>query len=397
VLPRTLSSATLAVHSGTYEDPTTGSVGTFLLDQASYTAFADGTLRDVPIYTRYGNPSQWSVQEKIAALEGAESGLVTSSGMSAIAATIYALTNAGSHIVSAYDVYGGTYNLLREDLPSAGRRVSFVDPTDLTAVEAAVRDNTQMLVFESLTNPMLKVPDIRLIVQIARSANALLVVDNTFLTPVNLKPLALGADVVVHSATKYLGGHSDLTAGVVVGRRKYLDRIWAQTLRFGGVLDSFGCFLLERGMKTLSLRVNQQNDNSRRIAAALASHPRVGQVYHPSVEGPYSTAPDPEDYRGFGGMVSFEVEGGDQAALEFMSRLAIPYVATSLGGVESLVSMPANTSHSSLTERQRLAVGIRPGAVRYSAGIEDADDLIQDLVTALDADRQSGQDTRERR
>ncbi|MCX5357042.1 PLP-dependent aspartate aminotransferase family protein [Streptomyces mirabilis] len=391
VLPRNTSPDTLAVHAGTYEDPTTGSVGTpifqsstFLLDDTSYTAFSDGTLRDVPIYTRYGNPSQWSAQEKVASLEGAESGLVTASGMSAIANTVYALTNAGSHVISAYDVYGGTYNLLREDLPSAGRTVSFVDPMDISAIEAAVRPETQLLLFESLTNPMLKAPNIRALVRIAKEANALLAIDNTFLTPINMKPLDLGVDIVIHSATKYLGGHSDLTAGAVVGRRKYLDRIWAQTLRFGGTLDPFCCFLLERGMKTLSLRVKKQNENATAIAQALAGHPHVRNIFHPVAGGSQYTSLDTTDYGGFGGMVSFEVDGGDDAAEKFMRRLRIPYVATSLGGVESLVSMPSNTSHSSLTEKQLSSVGINPGLVRYSAGIEDSQDLIDDLFNALE-------------
>ncbi|MBZ4322543.1 aminotransferase class I/II-fold pyridoxal phosphate-dependent enzyme [Streptomyces sp. SCA2-4] len=392
VLSRDVSPETLAVHAGTYEDPVTGAVGTpvfqtstFLLDDASYAAFSDGTSRDVPIYTRYGNPSQWSVQEKIAALEGSRSALVTSSGMSATAGTIYALTNAGSHIVSAYDVYGGTYNLLREDMPSAGREVTFVDPCDLDAVRAAIRPETQLLFFETLTNPLLKAPSVRGLAEIAREANALLVVDNTFLTPVNMRPLEHGADVVVHSATKYLAGHSDLTAGAVVGRRKFLDRIWAQTLRFGGTLEPIAAFLLERGMKTLPLRVREQNANALEVARFLAGHERVAAVHHPELGGPRYADLEYADYRGFGGMVSFEVRGGDVAALEFMKKLRIPYVATSLGGVESLVSMPSNTSHSSLTARQRSRIGINPGLVRFSVGIENVRDLVRDLDEALGA------------
>jgi methionine-gamma-lyase len=392
VLPRSISPETLAVHAGTYEDPVTGSVGTpifqtstFLLDDASYDAFSEGSLRDVPIYSRYGNPSQWSVQEKIAALEDAESALVTSSGMSAIASTIYALTNSGSHIISAYDVYGGTYNLLREDMPSAGREVTFVDPTDVGAIRAAVREETQLLFFETLTNPLLKAPPIREIAEIADEANALLVVDNTFLTPVLMQPLALGADIVVHSATKYLGGHSDLTAGAVVGRRKFIDRVWAQALRFGGTLEPLCCFLLERGIKTLPLRIRTQNDNAREIAKFLATHDRIADVHHPDLGGHQYANLRRADYHGYGGMVSFEVEGGDAAALAFMKNLKIPYVATSLGGVESLVSMPSNTSHSSLTTRQMAQIGIDSGLVRYSTGIENVRDLIQDLAQALDA------------
>ncbi|WP_369192330.1 PLP-dependent aspartate aminotransferase family protein [Streptomyces sp. R08] len=390
VLDRSLAAETLAVHAGSYEDPVTGSVGTpifqtttFLLDDASYGAFSDGSLRDVPIYTRYGNPSQWSVQEKIAALEGAESAVVTSSGMSAIASTVYALTNRGSHIVSAYDVYGGTYNLLRDDMPSAGREVTFVDANDPQAVKSAIRPETQLLLFETLTNPLLKAPALGAISRIASEAGALLVVDNTFLTPVNMRPLDIGADIVVHSATKYLAGHSDVTAGAVVGRRKFLDRVWAQTLRFGGSLDPLSCFLLERGLKTLPLRIKTQNNNARRISEYLRTHDAVTAVYHPDLGGARYAAMESENYRGFGGMVSFEVKGGDAAALAFMERLTLPYVATSLGGVESLVSMPGNTSHSSLTEKQKALIGINPGLVRYSVGIEDVGDLIDDLRNAL--------------
>jgi cystathionine beta-lyase/cystathionine gamma-synthase len=392
LLPRETSVETLAVHAGTYEDPVTGSVGTpifqtstFLLDDASYTAFSDGTIRDVPIYTRYGNPSQWAVQEKLAALEGGRSAIVTSSGMSAIATTIYALTNAGSHIISAYDVYGGTYNLLREDMPSAGREVTFVDGTDLDAVRAAIRPETQLLFFETLTNPLLKASRIDQLAEIAKAANALLVVDNTFLTPVNLRPLDLGADVVVHSATKYLGGHSDLTAGAVVGRRKFLDRIWSQVLRFGGTLEPLSCFLLERGLKTLVLRVRQQNANADQIARFLAGHAKVAAVHHPAADPARYDELLSGPYHGFGGVVSFEVRGGDDAALAFLAKLSIPRVATSLGGVESLVSLPFNTSHSSLTTGQRASIGINPGLVRFSVGIENVDELVLDLSAALAA------------
>ena len=390
VLPRELSPETLAVHAGTYEDPVTGSVGTpifqtttFRLDEASYSAFAEGSTRDVPIYTRYGNPSQWAVQEKLAALEGGRSAVVTSSGMSATASTVFALTNAGSHIISAYDVYGGTYNLMREDMPSTGREVTFVDPMDLDSIRAAVRPETQLLFFETLSNPLLKAPQIREIAAIAKTANALLVVDNTFLTPVNFKPLLHGADVVVHSATKYLSGHSDLTAGAVIGRRKFVDRIWAQALRLGGTLEPLSCFLLERGVKTLVLRMRQQNSSADGIATFLAGHERVAAVYHPTAAADQYSQLDRSLYEGFGGVVSFEVRGGDDAALRFMHELRIPYVATSLGGVESLVSMPSNTSHSSLTTGQRAEIGINPGLVRLSVGIENVDDLIDDLSRAL--------------
>ncbi len=383
--------STRAVHSGTYHDPVSGAVGTpvfqsttFLFQDKTYDAFFEGVTRDVPIYTRYGNPSQWSVQEKVAALEGAESAVVFSSGMAAIATTVYALTNRGGHIVTSYDVYGGTYNLVREDLHQSDREVSFVDPTDLSAIEAAIQQNTQMFLFEGLSNPLLKGLPVKSICELARKHNILVVIDNTFLSPVASRPLEFGADIVIHSATKYLNGHSDMTAGVASGSRKFLDRIWAQMLRLGGQLDPNSCFLLERGLKTLALRMRAHSENATAIASALDSHPKITRVYHPSLPGYEQTELLDICKGNYGGVVSFEIEGGDPAALAFMEKLELAQVATSLGGVESLVSMPFNTSHSSLTERQRQQVGIRPGLIRFSAGVEDQNDLLNDILNALE-------------
>ncbi|HEU4407399.1 MAG TPA: aminotransferase class I/II-fold pyridoxal phosphate-dependent enzyme [Polyangiaceae bacterium] len=386
----TWRSATVAVQSGTYQDPTTGAVGspifastTFRLTPQSYQAFSQGVTRDLPIYTRYGNPSQWAVQEKIAALEQAESTVVFSSGMAAIATTLITLTNHGGHIVSSFDIYGGTYNLFREDMYQFGRSVSFVDGTDVEQVRAAIRDNTQVIYLETLTNPLLKVPDLPAVVKLAREREILVVVDNTFLSPALLKPHALGVDVVVHSCTKYMNGHSDLTAGSASGSRKYVDRIWAQLLRFGGSLDPMGCFLLERGLKTLPLRMNAHSANAAALARYLSGHPKVRRVYHPTLSGDGAGWLGEATGGRFGGMVSFEVEGGDAQAQKLLDLLELPLVATSLGGVESLISAPFNTTHSSLTEPQRRAVGINPGLVRLSAGIEDIDDLVADLESGL--------------
>lgn len=387
---RTLGESTLGIHAGTYQDPVSGAVGTpvfnsttFLFQDQTYDAFFEGVTRDVPIYTRYGNPSQWSVQEKVAALENAESAVVFSSGMAAIATTIYALMNRGGHIISSYDVYGGTYNLLREDLHQSGREITFVDSTDLEAIEKAIQPNTQMFLFEGLSNPLLKGLPFKSICELAKKHDILVVIDNTFLSPTAIRPLEYGVDVVIHSGTKYLNGHSDVTAGVAAGSRKYMDRIWAQMLRLGGQLDPNSCFLLERGMKTLALRMRAHVSNANRIAAELSKHDCIKKVYHPSL-------PDYEYHElkelcqgNFGGVVSFEVEGGDLAALRFMDHLQIPQAATSLGGVESLVSMPFNTSHSSLNDYQRELVGIMPGLVRLSVGVEDVEDLLADLDQAL--------------
>jgi len=304
--------------------------------------------------------------------------------MAAIATTIYALTNRGGHIISSYDVYGGTYNLLREDMHQSGRDVSFVEPTDLAQIEKAITPDTQMMIFEGLSNPLLKGLPIKGIAKIARKHDILLVIDNTFLTPIAYRPLDYDADVVIHSATKYLNGHSDMTAGVAAGSRKYMDRLWAQMLRLGGQLDPNSCFLLERGMKTLAIRMKAHSSNANAIATMLDKNKYIDKVYHPSLPD-YEHKELKEICDGnYGGVVSFEVKGGDQAALKFLESLSLPQVATSLGGVESLVSMPFNTSHSSLTEKQRQLVGIRPGLVRLSVGIENVSDLIADIESALE-------------
>ena len=382
--------STKSVHSGTYLDPVTRAVGTpifqtttYEFNEHTYGAFDQGHIRDVPIYGRYGSPNQWVVQEKVAALENAESAVAFSSGMAAITTTLLTLTNRGGHVVSSEDIYGGTFNLLREDLPQYGRDVTFTDATDIERIVAAIRPNTQVLFFETLTNPLLKALPLVELAAVAAERDLLLVIDNTFLSPYCLRPLELGAHVVIHSGTKYLGGHRDVTAGVAAVSRKYMDRIWSTMLRLGGSLDAFPCFLLERGLKTLALRMRAHCDNADRLAAFLAEHPRVNTVHHPSQPG-YGY-PWLHDYcrSGYGGMVSFEVDGGDEAALKFLDRLTIPSVATSLGGIESLVSLPFNTSHSFLTVRQRRELGILPGLVRFSVGIEDIEDLIADVDAAL--------------
>jgi cystathionine beta-lyase/cystathionine gamma-synthase len=382
--------STRSVHAGTYQDPVTGAVGTpifpattFHFSEHTYGAFEQGHIRDVPIYGRYGSPNQWSVQEKIASLETAESAAVFSSGMAAIATTLLALTNHGGHIVSSRDVYGGTYNLLREEMHQFGREVTFTDSTDIDAIRAAICDDTQILFFETLTNPLLKAIPLVELGRLAAEHNLLLVIDNTFLSPYWVRPMEHGAHLVIHSATKYLNGHSDVTAGVVSGSRKYVDRVWNLMLKLGGSLDALSCFLLERGLKTLGPRMRAQAENAAAIADFLTNHEKIVRVHHPSTKDYpypwlYGYCPD-----AWGGVVSFEVAGGDEAALRFLDRLRIPAVATSLGGVESLVSLPFNTSHSFLTLKQRREVGILPGLVRFSAGVEDTDDLLADLDHAL--------------
>ena len=384
--------ATRCVHAGTYEDRSTGAVGTpifpsttFRFSNTTYESFLEGFVRDIPTYTRYGNPTQWAVQLKVAMLESAESALVLSSGMAAIASTLFALTNKNGHVISSYDLYGGSYNLLYNDMHPMGRSVSFVDPNDFGALERAIRDDTQLMFFELLSNPLMKAIDLVRIADLCRSQNILLVIDNTFLSPISCRPLEFGADIVIHSGTKYLNGHSDITCGAVAGSRKLVDRIWAQMLRFGGCLDPFVCFLLERGLKTLSIRMDAHAAGARQVTLFLESHPKVLRVHSPFSENYAYPALSQYAPELACGMLSFEVRGGNDAALVLLEKLRIITSATSLGGVESLASLPFNTSHSGLTLQQQKLIGLNPGLVRLSVGIEDADDLCRDLGQALDA------------
>lgn len=382
--------ATKAVHAGQYDDPRTGAVGTpifqsstFLLNNETYASVDEGWARERFIYARYGAPNQWAVQEKVAALHGAQSGVVFSSGMAAITTTVLALVDLGGHVVTSRDLYGGTYGFFHEDVPQLGRSRSFVDPTDLAAVEAAIRPETQLLYFEALTNPLLKLVDVAGMVAIARRRGLRVVIDNTFLSPINLRPLEHGVDVVVESASKYLNGHTDLIAGVAVGSRKLLDGIWGLMLKLGSSLDPHACFLLERGLKTLALRMEAHQRNAAELADWLLTRSEVRAVHWLGHGTHPQAALAAQLLNGFGGMIGLEVNGTDQDAEVFVRALQLPRLATSLGGVESLVSLPWNTSHAGLLPTQMREIGIAPGFVRFSVGIESVRDLRSDLERAL--------------
>jgi cystathionine beta-lyase/cystathionine gamma-synthase len=382
--------STKGVHAGTSDDESTGAVGTpiyqtttFILGEDQYRSVEEGYARDRFIYTRYGNPNQWAIQTKLAALEGVESALVFSSGMAAITATVLALVDKGAHIVSSNELYGGTYNLFNQELPTFNMNVSYVDPRDYQAIEDAIQPNTQILYFEALTNPLLKLVDIKRLADIAKRHQVRLVIDGTFLTPISCRIVDMGADVVIHSASKYLNGHSDVIAGAVMGSRKLIDMIWPRLLTYGGSLDPHACFLFERGLKTLAIRMAAHQQSALKLAQYLETHPQINFVYYPLLASHPDNALAKKVLNNGGGMIALEVKGGDQAALKLLDKLSIPKQATSLGGVESLVSLPYNTSHAGFTAKQRSNMGINPGCIRLSVGIEDSDDLIADFEQAL--------------
>ncbi len=383
--------ATRAVHAGTFDDDRTGAVGTpiyqtttFLLEADQYRSIEEGHPRDRFIYTRYGNPTQWAVQEKLAALEGAESAVIFSSGMAAISTTVQALMDRGGHAVVSEELYGGTYTMFDRDLPDTGRSATFVDPRDLGAIEDAIEPHTQILYFEAMTNPLLKIADVPAIADIARRHGLRFVLDATFMSPIAMRALEHGVDVVVHSATKYLNGHSDLTAGVAAGSRKLIDGIWGRMITSGGCLDPHACFLLERGLKTLALRMRAHSEGAAVVAGYLESHRSVRRVHYPQL----ASHPDHDLatrlMESGTGMVTFEVDGGDETALRLLELLHLPRQATSLGGVESLISLPFNSSHAPYTSGRRAEMGIQPGCVRLSVGIEDPADLVADFEQAFE-------------
>jgi len=383
--------STKSIHAGQYDDPTTGAIGTpifqsstFYLNESSYEAIAEGRGRDEMIYSRYGNPSQWSVQEKLSALENAESSIVFSSGMAAISTAIIGMLDKGSHVVSSRDIYGGTYNFLYEDLDKFGMSVTFTSPTNIKDIEAAIQDNTKVLYFEALTNPLLKITPIEAIVALGEKYGLRVIIDNTFLTPYNVKTLDLGVDLVVNSATKYLNGHSDLIGGTVSGSRKLIDRLWPQMLKNGGSMDPHACFLLERSLKTFALRMRIHNSNAMELATFLENHSNIKKVYYPGLASHEQHELAKSQLKGKNsGMISFEIEGGDHNAHTLLKLLKLPKEATSLGGVESLISLPYNTSQASLTKEQQKAIGINDGLIRLSVGVEDIEDLISDFDQAL--------------
>jgi len=357
---------------------------TFTLADDALAGIAGVESRFEPVYTRHGNPTLWQLQNEIAALEGAESTQVFGSGMAAIATTLLTLLSQGDRLVSTHDIYGGSDALLREQLPRFGIEVVRADPTDFDALTATA-PNTSVFYFETVSNPLLKVMDVRRLVALARSVGAVTVLDNTFLTPLNFRPLELGVDLVIHSMTKYLSGHMDVIAGCVSGRRDLIDRIWFASTQFGGVLDPGAAAQVSRGLRTLSLRMAQHEANATAVAAFLEQHPSVAQVRYPGLPSHPQHALARSQFRGHGGMLTFTLRGGAEAATAFLRSLAVARHAVSLGGTTTLACQPWNSTHAAMPEAERRALGIVPGLIRLSVGCEETQVLLDDLAAALAA------------
>ncbi len=335
------------------------------------------------IYSRNTNPTVQAFEEKVAQLEGAETATAFASGMAAISNTLFTFLSPGDRVVSIKDSYGGTNKLFTEFLPRFQIDVTLCDTTDQKAIEKAVTKGCRLLYIESPTNPTLKVVDIAGLTRKAHETDALVVVDSTFATPILQKPLALGADLVLHSATKFLGGHADALGGVVCGRANLIERIYHFREINGAVLDPMAAYLLLRGMKTLYLRVQRQSESALRIARHLETHQKIEQVFYPGLESHPGHEIAKKQMAAFGGILSFSIKGGFEAVCKVLPRLNYAHRAANLGAVETIAGPPATTSHVECTAEERAAMGIPENLVRYSVGIEDADDLIADLDQAL--------------
>lgn len=369
--------------SGAAVTPPIYQTSTFAIDDADAMATAARTPTFERFYTRYGNPNHGAVERILAAIEGGEAAMVSASGMGAIASTAIALTASGTHVIAQRMIYDGTRALFNDVLARFGVEVTYVDQHDTTAFAAAMRPNTKLVMLESPSNPLLGITDIAAVARIAHDGGALVTIDNTIATPINQRPLDLGVDVVLHSATKYLGGHSDLIAGVVVSSRELIARIWETHHILGSTLGPFEAWLLLRGLRTLEMRVERHNANALAVARAMAADPRVTRVYYPGLESHPGADIARRQMRGFGGLVSIEIDGTFEDARKVIDRLELFHSAASLGGVESLVAQPAAMWPSSSTSTEARAMGIIPSLLRLSIGIERGEDLIADLDRAL--------------
>lgn len=378
---------TEVVHGGTDLDKKNAPLATPIYQTSTFQVTdSDQQLRATHtdmFYTRYGNPTNTVAEAAIAELEGADAALLFSSGMAAITTSVLALLKTGDHIVAQRDIYGGANKFLGQWLPKLGIETTFVDTTEYDQHERAMRPNTKMLYLETPTNPTLRVVDLKKVSGLAKKHNLISLIDSTFATPINLRPAEYGIDLVMHSGTKYYGGHSDLIAGVVAGRRDLIDKVHETRTTLGSCMDPHAAFLLLRGIKTLAVRVQRQNENALRVAEFLAAHPKVKRVHYPFVEGHPQRALAMEQMAGGGGVLSFEVDGTAEDARHLSEALRLFTLAPSLGGVDSLVTIPVLTSHAMISAEMRQKMGVTEQLIRLSVGIENADDLIADLEQAL--------------
>jgi methionine-gamma-lyase len=386
---KVIGDATLAIHVGQDKFRKGTSVGVEIARTANFTFASTEEMKrwaegksPAYIYTRYGNPTLTIAEKKIAALEGAESAIVAASGMAAISSALLSVLKAGDEVIATRQVYGGTYRMMRDVFPRMGIVVRHVE-ADLAGIERLVNPRTKAVYIETPTNPTLRLVDLYKAVAFAKEWNLISLIDNTFASPVLQKPIEMGFDLVLHSATKYLAGHSDVIAGAAAGREALIKEIRHMIIHLGGSMDPEAAFLLIRGMKTLEVRVRRQCATALALAKYLAQHPKVARVHYPGLASHPDHRLAKRQMRGFGAMLAFDLKGGLSAARRFCDRARIFLLAASLGGVESLVVLPIYTSHYNMSLAELRAASVEPGTVRVSVGLEDPEDLIEDLRQAL--------------
>jgi len=379
---RRMGFTTRAIHVGQEPEPSTGAITTPIYQTSTFAQTAPGVHKGYD-YSRTDNPTRTALQQALASLESAQYGLAFSSGMGATTTTLL-LFKKGDHVVSSRDVYGGTYRIFCRVFENFGLTFSFVETSDIKQIEGAITPRTRLVWLESPTNPLLRITDIKAAAAIAHRHEALCAVDNTFASPYFQRPLSLGADLVVHSTTKYIAGHADVVGGVVcLNDRAIYERLKFLQNAAGATPSPFDCFLTLRGIKTLALRMREHERNATRVAAFLKEHPRVRRVYYPGLADHPGHEIAGAQMTGFSGMVSFEVKGGLAEARRVLGRLKIFQIAESLGGVESLVELPAIMTHASIPKEERKKAGLDDGLIRLSVGIEDVEDLLADLKRSL--------------
>ncbi len=376
---------TKLIHAGEPEPKIHGAVSIPVFQSSTFEFGGEGSYHEIRYIRMNNTPNHKALHEKLAAIENAEAGLVTSSGMSAISTALFALLSPGDHMLAQSCLYGGTHEFIAQDMAGLGIGCDFVDAEDPGSWKEKIGPKTRLFYVESITNPLVEVADLKAVVAFCRENNLISIIDNTFTSPVNFRPAEWGFDLSLHSCTKYLNGHSDIVGGAVIGKKDLVEKVTHKLNILGGTMDPHACFLLHRGLKTLALRVKQQNENALQLARFLESQPKVLRVNYPGLESNPGYHRAKELFDGFGGMLSFEVDGEVEAAERFIRNVTLPVCAPSLGGVESLITRPATTSHAGMTPEERETAGITDSLIRVSVGIESSRDLIADFENAMKA------------
>ena len=374
---------TKLIHAGEPEPRIGGAVSMPVFQSSTFEYTGASSYNDLKYIRLNNTPNHVALHQKLAALENAEAALVTASGMAAISATILTVLSSGDHLLAQECLYGGTHDFFTKDLPKLGISFDFINGDDPDSWKGKIRPSTKALYVETMTNPLLQVAHLKEAAEFAKAHGIVSIIDNTFATPINFRPPEWGFDLSLHSCTKYLNGHSDIVAGAVIGRTELIEQITHKLNHLGGSLDPHACFLLHRGMKTLAVRMKYHNESALRIAQFLESHPAVTKMNYPGLESHPAHQRAKELFDGFSGMLSFELKGGVETAEHFMQKITLPIVAPSLGGVETLITRPVTTSHSSVSPEDLKKLGISDSLIRLSVGIEATEDLIADFDQAL--------------